>query len=400
MRAVALSLVVALAWSNGAWAQSHQSIKQLVDGIKHASKESERQNLKEQLWEMTPQTSEDIDVLAEELETPLSPLAQKILAKTTSQDLVPAIMNACEKKAAGLKHFGEADFAKMGPVERSREIGRRLGLTGLINTLGNLKDPRAVDLLKKYLDYERLQFAASTALSKMGDEAIFQELMQHAKTQRDINLVGIKESHLRKIVAEIDDPGTSTRERGRLLGQIKGSKDPAVNRVLKELILTHKNSDVRAQAGLAFMNSVLKDPNVADEQFLVQWLSTPGRDDMEDIGKVWAVYAIKKSYKDSYAPLLIGILQNNLADCTRSEAARLLGEQKVTVAIPYLENAMRYDRDSSVRGACFGALRNISGRPYLFTHPDDISGRIKYFKDFPADRMPGEIYPEEQNNAQ
>lgn len=399
MRTAMWSLVCVLVWANGAWAQSHQTIKQLVEGIKHASQDSERTKLKEQLWEATPQTSEDIDALAAELEGPLSPLAQKVLARTTSRDLVPAIINACERKTVGLKNLNEADFAKMGPEERSREIGRRLGLMALINTFGNIKDPRAVGLLKKYLDIEGLQFVASTALSKMGDDAIFRELLERSKTQRDINLASAKERHLREIVAEIDDPKTSQREKGRLLGQIKGSKDPAVNGLLKELILTHPNSDVRAQAGAALTNSIWADPSVADEDFMVQWLSMPGRNVMEDVGRGWAIDAIRKAYKPKYAPMLIGILQNSLADSTRSDAARLLGEQKVVEAVPYLEQAMRHDRDGGVRGASWAALMKITGRTHLMTNPYDIQTRIRVFEKHPVERKPGEIYLEEQNNV-
>lgn len=399
MRAVILGLMILVAVGNGAWAQSQQSVKELVEGIKRSEKESDRKRLEQQLSERTPQKAEDVETLANELEGPLSPLAQKVLAKTTSRDLVPALMSACEKKSVGLKNLKEEDFAKLTPAERSREIGRRLGLTGLINTLGNLKDPRSVELLKKFLEVEGLQYPASTALSRMGDEAIFKELLQRSKTQRDINLSSIKERNLREIVAEIDDPGTSPSGRGRLMGQIKGSKDPAVNAYLRNLILTHKNGEVRQQAGLALMNSLRLDPNAADEDFMVQWLSAPSQTWEEDLGKGWAVLAVSKNWKASYVPLLIGMLQNNKSWSSRADAARVLGEKKVAEAVPYLEYATKYDSESAVRSASRRALISITGRTYLLVHPEDVKNRMKLLSDYPAERLPGEIYPEEQGDG-
>jgi len=392
-----IAIVSILMLGNGAQAAEGKPVRAQLKEVKAASQQTEKTKLLDDLEKMTPQTTDDVLALVDELDGPLSPIVQKILAKTTNKDLAPALIDAVEKQSVGLKSLSETDFRKMGIEERKREVNRRIGLTALVETLGILGDRRAIGPLKKLLDDESLVYPASTALSRLANESEFNELISRMDQQRNINLAGITSGRLRKIVAEFDDPKASDKKKGALLNQIKGSRDPEVNRALKELALRHKDVDVRAQAGLALANSIAVDPSLGDPGFIMQWAGMETKDLQEDWAKGWIVYAIDKAWDDRYIPVLITFLIKNRASSTRSESARILGKHKAQEAVPYLEEAMKNDPDPNVRGFAWGALKDITGRTYMLHNPDDIKQRIEVLRLSPNMRGEGEVYPEEQS---
>lgn len=387
-----LSVLFLLMVGGVAMAAEKKNIGELIRLIKASPRDAARRDLAGSLRKQVPESSEDIRSLLDELSGELAPIAQEVLRSTTSRDLVPALVQGSEGLSASLKNYREEDYVGLTREQREDNLARRMGLEAVIAALGSIKDQRAEPILKRLMEYDSLRYPASVALSRMGDGATFEDLLQRVGKEKGVTLAGIDAKRLKRIVEEIDDPGTDMRRRGALLGQIKGSKNTATNAMLEELTLHHKSADVRSQAGLALFNSIVADRAVVSKGFLEAWASVATIDEEEDLAKAWAVLAIDKAWHESYVPAMILILKENRSPAARGEAARVLGDHKVDEAVPYLKSALDHDSDSFVRSCTFGALRQISGRTYRFTHPEDITARSRYLKKFPGDRGQDEVY--------
>ncbi len=344
--------------------QGDGDVRSFLKKVKEAKSPEDRAAAVKAVEDSEPKTAEDVKALTDELEGPLAPAAQRAIGRAKDPSAVPVLIEAAESRRKNLRSMKAQDFDSLSDQEKKDEINRRVSLSVLVETLAKHKDRRSVPTLKALLDDDGLRYEASTALSAMGDESINDELMRRMDKEKDINLAGIKAPRLKSIVNEIDSPGTSKEKRGRLIGQIKGSRDPEVNRALKTLALTHKNYDVRSAAGLALVNSIIADPTVGDRAFVMQWAGQKVQYEEQEDAKAWAVDAMRKTWSSQYVPILIEMLKSR-SWLIRSYAATILGEKKIVEAVPYLEDVLRKDKEDSVRRAACASLRGLTGRQYF-----------------------------------
>ncbi len=314
------------------------------------------------LREYTPATEGDIQALSQDMESNLAPVVQKVILKAANPNLVPALIKVTEEKWQAVQPIKAQDIARLSEKEKEDQIRHRASLEILIEVLGRHKDRRAIPILKEMLDDEILSYQASTVLSHIGDESVFNELKDRLEHQKEISLANIHSSRLKEIVEEIDDPATSKEKRGRLIGEIKGSKDPEVNKILKDLALNHQNPDVRSQAGMALVNSIIMDPSVGDPDFIIRWAGMESSKD--DWDKEFIPDAMNKAWNPVFIPALIKLLKSP-SFSLRENAMRVLGEHKAVEAVPYLEEVLKNDKEDSVRVSACGTLRMITGREYF-----------------------------------
>ena len=335
-----------------------------ADAVKQASSE---------LKLAVPKSEAEILVLAAEMEGKAYGLAQEVMSKITDKTLVPILLKVLEDKKQQLKNWSEKDLRGMNE-EEGREAHRKLGnVEVIILVFGQIKDERTISALKEMLDYELLRYPASTALSRIGDEKEIEELLKRSEQEKNINISGDKA--LQKMMKEINDPNISVQRRAVLTNQIKGSAKPEVAEALKELALNSPYEDVREQAGLALVNSIVLNPNAADPEFLIQWVEKSS-----GIDQTWATYGMAQKWDIRYVPILIEILGSKTSlPSARANAADILGSNNVTEAVPALEKAL-LDDDSGVRSSARQALSAIVGdteflKRYFnekFVHPSEL----------------------------
>jgi len=349
-------------------AHAFKSLKEIGDAQQHAV-------LIKSFEKYKPRTEQEINLLSQEMEGSMAPLAQQTIRKTTDTALVPVLIQTLRDKSAGRSPLSGEKFATLNPDEQTKYLRSTMNSEVLIETLGELRDPRIIPALKPFLDDKALSYQASTALSKTGDPAILDELLQRLDNQREINLSGFGHTGLSRVVREIDNPATSKEKRSRLIGQIKGSKDPETKILLKDLALTHQDPDVRNQAGLAYVNAILMGNNdAADQEFIIQWGNSPNRTVDDELAKTWMFNAMDKTWTPRYVPIVIKMLTNGQDWLTKCKAAKLLGRKKVTMAVPYLESVLKDDKIVRKMGDVNGiqvwldasfALKDIPGKKYF-----------------------------------
>ena len=349
-----------------------QHLRQLFEMVKTAKEEKQLELAKAELNQVTPKYKEEIKILSVEMEASAYMQAQEVASKAESKSLVPELLRAYAEEMKQFKIWFEEQMrsqingaevkgsSQTKKVTEAQEPQRRLGnVETLIRLFGRMKDARTIAALKEALNYEPLRYEASTALGQIGDEKTLNELMARVEKEREINVSSFGDKALKRIVDEINDPNTAPRRRAALTEQLPASNRLEVVSVLKDLALKSLYEDVREHAGLALVNSMLLDEKVMDIEFLMKWVQQE-----QGFGKTWAVDAIRLRWDDRYIPVLIELLKDKRWENVRSKAARLLGDHNAVEAIPALEEALRGDRDRSVRSTACSALEKLTGKIY------------------------------------
>ena len=364
--------------------QRASALGQLFAQMRNAD-EQQRAGILKRLSGERPQTAEEVRIIAREMEGGLYPIAQQMMMTVNDKSLLLSLLDAAQEKIGKLKNWSEKDFEKMNPQEQ-KEAQRRLGnVEAIIVALGNLKDARAVAVLKDCMNYDALSYAASTALGKIGDENTLNELLQQVGSKREINVSAFGDKALLRVAKELDDPSTQGPRRGALIEQIKGSAKPEVNVVLRDLALNNKDPEVRQRAGQALVNSIVINPSAADPEFIANWTQKLiDKNDRDSVEAAWAVTAMKLKWDKRYIPVLLQVLRTSRDEAARAYAAEDLGQQKIQEAVPDLEKAL-LDNDSGVRSSAFQALEDILGYEKVMEKYYDL----RYIH--PKDRY---LYPE------
>lgn len=253
-----------------------------------------------------------------------------------------------------------------------------------IGALANMKNKDAVPLLRGYLQDEDLSRFASVALGRLGDTESMENMLGDIEQRKNIDLSAYGDKGMVRIVEELNKPGVALKRKYALIRQIKGSKSPERKRLLKDLALNHPDAGVRGQSGQALLNSIVVNPETADNPYIAEWVKKTKNTD----SGYWAVSSISISHdygdkplEDELARVLIDVLQTSTEWVNRLEAARALGIFRVKDSLPALIECSQKDSNiHGVRGDCRFSYWKMTGEllPTMFS-PKDIKESDEYF---------------------
>lgn len=322
-------------------------LKQYTDTLSSSNDRNELNQAFENLSKFEPKTEQEIDFLISAIgqaDKNVSQAAQQALLNVKDSNLVPKIISVLENK----------------DVKRSKGSQEDVNVkVATIGALGKMRDKRAVPALVKNLDEsEYITGRASSALAEIGDESAIPELLSRIGKRNaptSLALAKFGAPALTQIVKQLDvEKGKRKRtvsaegedERFRLIQSIVSIKDPQAVPQLRDL-LKNEDSEVREAAVRALGN--MGELNIAE-----------ALKDSDPVVRILVVSASQKVNDPALIPLLIEAFVNDKSEGVRNTAARVLGEKKSAVAIPYLEAALN-DDNKRVRSAAKRALAKING---------------------------------------
>lgn len=363
---------ITLLTASSAFAQSRRSLKDIDKELKQTKSTATAMALIESIAETTPQTDEDVATLGQLMDK-YPTQGQKALAGIKDPKLAKAVMKECDRQAKILKAARTKAEKNLTDEDRWELLNSYVNITTFMRTLGTLKNKDTIPGLRTYLNEPDLSYDASTALAKIGDDEILQELFRKNSEGKRINLAAYGATGLAELVRKYDDP--TYKGKGRLLEHLAGMGGRTIEEknLLKEIILKHQDAGLRREAGMAMVHSFMNRQDTDDVDFLLEWTR-----DIKDPRTIWALYAIEKRWDKRLLPVTLKFLKESAYGSDRANAARILGQNQVKEAVPYLEEALM-DKDSAVRSSALGGLRKIFGKDYKpkHIHPDDANLREK-----------------------
>lgn len=372
--------IIAMLLCGSVNAQTTKTLSELDKAFKQAKSSDTIMALMGDLERAVPATEADMTILGDFLDKYPEP-ARKAALKIKDQRLTKAVIKECERQVAALK--GLRTKSSPSDEERIRHVNSHMNSAALIGTLANLKDKAAIPLLRSYLQDKDLSVFASTALGRMGDNEAFEEMIGDIEKRDNIDLSGYGDKGLTRIIKELNKPGIKSERKFALIRQIKGSKGSERKRLLKDLALNHPDEGVRSRSSQALLNSMLVNPDPADDPYILEWIKKSKNAD----SGYWAVSSISISHNYGEKPLspelagaLIDVLKTSTFEPSRLDAARALGIFKVRESLPELVECTQKDTKSSVRGACSFSYWKMTGEiQSVMFHPDDIEKFTKKF---------------------
>lgn len=390
--------------SLSAYAQSRKSLKDIDRELKQTKSTATAMALIESIGETVPQTDEDVATLGQLMDR-FPTQGQKALAKIKDPKFTKAIMKECDREVSKFKADKDKDWKNLPEVQRQEKFNALLNTHAMIATLGNLKNREALPFLKQYITPEydgTLSYAASQAIGRIApnDSVLLDEMTAEVGKTKDIDLSVFGDKAFVKIIKELDEPGIKPERKFGLINQIKGSRSPERKKALKELALKHKDEDVRNRSGQALINTMLVNPEDGDSDFLFEWLPKA----VTDLNAVWSLTAIRIRFPDKNKPLqkrfvpgLIEILIKGRYESARSKAAELLGSCQIKESLPYLEECILKDKESTVRGSCRYSYYQITGKVLPIFVSDDMAAFEDYYKDPVTIKMFSRIRQDDPN---
>ncbi|MDF1552908.1 MAG: hypothetical protein P1P84_07590 [Deferrisomatales bacterium] len=165
-----------------------------------------------------------------------------------------------------------------------------------------------------------------------------------------------RKSPIGEAITEYKAPGTSDKRRTKLKTFFRQTpvRDPKDKALLKAAIFDPKNRVLINELEMALLHAIQNNPEEGDKEYLLHLFTRP------DIGVGWLVYAIPRVWDERYVPHLI-----HYANLGAGEAIEILGQMKVTEAVPVLEALLRAGDGLTPRNAA-NALFLITGHKYTY----------------------------------
>lgn len=370
--------------ASSAQAQSRRSLKDIDKELKQAKSTATVLALIESIGETIPQTDEDVVTLGQLMDK-YPTQGQKALAGIKDPKLAAVIMKECDREAAKFKTVKEKDWETLPEAQKQEKIDALLNSQTMIAVLGNLKNKDALSFLRQYITPEydgTLSYVASQAIGMIApdDPVIFKEFWSKSKEMRNINYGAYRKSALKEVAERMQDNNLSVAEKTKLLGrsqiELRGASDAEEKRLLKDLTKNHPNGEMRETAGQSLMHTMKKSFEPDDKVYLKQWL---GNENEGSVG--WALYVARDHWDVQYVPELLKILKSSKWNGLRSDAAEILGQNKIKESLPYLVDCILKDKEQTVRGGCRHNYYRITGKIYPDFTPEDIVSLENYYKD-------------------
>lgn len=374
--------IIAMLMCGSVHAQTTKTLSELDKAFKQAKSSDTIMALMGDLEQAVPATEADMAILGDFLDKYPEP-ARKAVLNIKNRKLTKSVIMECERRVKTFQTLRSKGANNLTGEDRESHINSHMNSAALIGALANLKDKAAIPLLRSYLQDKDLSVFASTALGRMGDNEAFEEMIGDIEKRDNIDLSGYGDKGLTRIIEELNKPGIKAERKFALIRQIKGSKSPERKRLLKDLALNHPDAGVRSRSSQALLNSMLVNPDPADDSYILEWIKKSKNAD----SGYWAVSSISISHNYGERPLspelagaLIDVLKTSTFEPSRLDAARALGIFKVRESLAELVECTQKDKKSSVRGACSFSYWKITGEiQSVMFHADDIEKFTKKF---------------------
>jgi HEAT repeat protein len=333
-----------------------ETIPELLKAYSKARSESERVSVMEALRKTQPTTKDDANQLKvvltqKEWDETLFYAAMESLSLITDTKLDVVLIEIIRADRDFLSKAFKGDL--QGRTEQEFKL-RSLNAEKIIKKLGDMKSSKAVKDLKEYLAIQGLQYAASEALSKLGDTTAMEEVKNQAYTGADINYAGAGLEEAVTVINDLQDK-TKSADWQKMAKQLILIKDPGAKPYLQTLF-THEKNYVRSQAATAFMNMATSEDVSAllDMAKSSDWSVRSA-----------AIHGMKKISNSSLDDALKDMVINDAHRSPRANAAKALGYKKVDSAVSVLEKSLN-DKELRVRKEAFVALYILTGKKYDF----------------------------------
>lgn len=333
---------------------STDSVRQILDDYKKATDRKSRQDIGKRLHGIKPMRSDEIAQMRKifadkDWNEELYSVAMHLVTKIDNPQLASGLIPVLSDEKNFIKKLGKGDLQK--PSDK-RTLYRLTNTEWIIRTLGKLKSKEAVPILKEYLNFYSMQYAASEALGEIGDKSMSEEIREKAYRGEPANYAGMGLDEAKRVVRDLDDNNYKGRW-VKISDQLLYMKDPGIKPELKKLF-SHDDHFVRTRASMAFARLA----NDGDTISVLEMTKNPDWNVRVD-----AIDMMKKLRAKEFEDVLIDLLNNDSHRVVRLSAAKAIGYKKVAKAVPHLEKALN-DKEIMVREEVYIALYVLTGKKY------------------------------------
>ncbi|MBU2574634.1 MAG: HEAT repeat domain-containing protein [Elusimicrobia bacterium] len=334
--------------------EAKPSIKQLSGEYRKTNDKELRKNIRKRFKEIKPTTNDDVLQLRKifadkDWDEEWYSIAMNLVPKIDNPQLANGLIPVLSDEKNFIKKVGKGD--PQNPSDK-RTLYRLTNTEWIIRVLGKLKNKDAVPILKEYLNFYSMQYAASEALGEIGDKSMSEEIREKAYRGEPVNYSGLGLDEAKRVVRDLDDNNNKDKW-VKISKQLLHMKDPRIKPELKKLF-SHDNHFVRVWASMAFAR--LADSS--DVMSTIEMSKNP-----EWNVRVAAIDMMKKLRAKEFEDVLINLLNNDSHRVVRLSAAKAIGYKKVTTAVPHLEKALK-DKEIMVREEVYIALYVLTGKKY------------------------------------
>jgi HEAT repeat protein len=336
--------------NDGGANRGKDSIERTFTRYHQTTRDIERKEILRGLQLRSPETAADLQAVRvvvkdKNWDENLFGAATYMATKVKKPELAPQLVEILQDEKTFIQKLNQNDLS--GKTEQEGRY-RFTNVEHIIKKLGELKSREAVPVLKEYLEFKNMQYAASEALGKIGDKSMSEEIREKAYKGEEVNYGGMGLDEANKVAQDLDDKSKKDKW-PKIAKQIILIKNPDAKPQLKKLF-NHEQDYVRGEAAAAFSA-------MAEEK---------DKDDILEMAKNpdWAVRCsaidAMKHLADSFHQILVNLLKDP-EHIVRLYAAKALGYKNDKEAIPFLEIALK-DENLRVRQEAFIALYLIADK--------------------------------------
>jgi|CXWL01.1.fsa_nt_gi HEAT repeat protein len=319
-----------------------------------ASAPSEAQAICQDLPSLPIVSENDVHALYGELKKPkicgdLEPVAQA-LSQCGDAKYHPLIAAWLAKE----KTFFSDRGAKGAYNARSARklAAREQRLLALLTAAGRGKNKSALPVLRGMLKKGGVYSdEIAVAIGRIGDLADLDGLIEMNERGRKVDLSGFGLLIIDRIIKDVDDPASSSREKDAIIGYLADAKGhETISRY--QALIHHKSVFVSKTAVEAIARVAESD----DEPLIMRMLK-----DESPMVRRGAISALMNIWNIRYAPVVIAALKADASEDVRVRAAECLGVRRVCAGEPALRAAIK-DGSALVRDAAKSNLASLYNR--------------------------------------
>ena len=366
-----LSMIICGLNEAAVFADDYEPVKSQVEKYGKAADDNARKEIYKKLSRTEPKSREDVESLREVFKSitydeRLFEAATESLRKMHDPSLGGQLIEILKDEKPYMDKVVSKDFRGKSEGERRR---RGTNILFIIMNLSQMRSQNAVPILKDYLQYPGFNYYASEALAAIGDKTASDELRERAAKGEDVNYAGQGSDEAQTVIRDLQDKSKKDQW-PKIAKQIIHIKDRNAKPYLKQL-LNHENMDIRWEAADRFRAMV--DEN--DVPAIIEMTKNSDR-----IVRAEGIHAMVNLKTFEFSNELIALLNDSAAN-VRREAAKAIGDKKITRATSALEQTLKdceqranshsagtlqYNTEISVCNETYITLYILTGKKYDF----------------------------------
>lgn len=363
-----LSVALQASWGIAQAPQKPGKVR-VADAIREARKASsatEKERAYKAISEESVEGDDDVRALADELRRLPDEASTKdtkkyveasrhladVLSKCRTSRHHAVVRNLLEQEVREIPQGFSGPWSANSQAEALRE-GIRFGrYEALIRAAGEGRNEQALDALRKIRRKGgEVGKAAEKAIGQIGKDEDLEDFVREVRSDPDsrtnLNVFGKKAAD--RILRELEDEKVPDDEKVRFASALPKNLGAAELDRLRPM-LKHKNRRVASLVAAAIAAGTPSN----DMGTVRDLLKHP---DMSVQAE--ALAAIAKNWRPDYLPDLLKILKEDRYGFRRSQAASILGQNRVVEARTALEDAVKNDPDENVRDSARFALERM-----------------------------------------